>query len=206
MEGTVMHGSVWRGSQCGWLGDEGLWGAWRSTFPSQFSQLATGAKKRINLSVSGYNICIFSSPLPSTVGSKNEEGFELRQSGKITTSYIPWIFFKTGFWLIFHFSQSTQLLASQLDDICTTWEIIGSFWVDKVWKKPRAPIVVILLFLAVDITGLLAFKARLPQSSKLRIGFVRPPSIAGFNVLSNGFILIPHEIPKPVVGIIVTKH
>jgi len=75
-----------------------------------------------------------------------------------------------------------------------------------VCKKPRAPTVVSLLFLAVDITGLLTFKVRLPQSSKLRIRFVRPPSTAGFHVLSNGFILISHEIPKSVVGIIVTKH
>lgn len=72
--------------------------------------------------------------------------------------------------------------------------------------KPRAPVVVSLLLTAVDITGLLTFKVRLPQSSKLRNGFVRPPSTAGLNVLFNGFMLISHGIPKPVVGIIVIKH
>lgn len=59
----------------------------------------------------------FSSPLLPPVGFEKEEGLELHHLGKITMCYILCTFFKTGLWLILHFSQSTQLLGIQLDDI-----------------------------------------------------------------------------------------
>lgn len=57
MEGTVMPEPVWMDLQPGQSGDETPEGTQQNTFPFQFSQWATEAKKRMNLSVSVCNNC-----------------------------------------------------------------------------------------------------------------------------------------------------